>query len=1480
MDGVDSAAQGTAQAQDGEEPAESPEPPPPPPAPPPAPPPPAPPPPAPPPEPEPEPEPALGPCPEPTPEPDTETDAKSTPEPAPKPDPGPDSEPESKPDPELVPEPAQEPAPEFAPEPAQEPAPEFAPEPASEPVPEPDPGPTSALVPQTTREPTTDLDIGLVLESAPEPARKRAPKSRPEPTSESPRMSLALQLLQCQIDPGESGQKSSPLPSPRTPLTWSKVKVRKRPLGGGGGKVRSDGYGVCGTPGIPWILLAATHWPERWESLGKREVSRKREVVGRREATCGKKDWSRAAKTLIPRKSCRGSSRSGSRALAFAESAFTTFGIPWTVTYLLHLIFVTTRKGVVSSGAHCGRLTVKIFTDLRKSKFAHFETIDLSQVVLAESSWRNLDHGFCIITPDRKISLVAPSRKDMEDWINVIKTVQQGETQKIPAAENNPYLIGMHYWYSSHSPRTQFCNVCRRNIPALSRDTIICEVCKVKSHKVCALRASKDCKWNTLSVTDDLFLPADEIQTMPHQLVEGNIPADSRCAVCHESFGSHQRLLEFRCLWCASTVHGACQRWFSKECSFGSRRTSIVPPTALCDPRGDGQLSVLSSELQNELVKWYRTSATSERPCQLVVSPDFWSLEWPLTCSCPLLVFVNSKSGDHQGIVFLRKFKQYLNPSQVFDLAKGGPEAGICMFKNFSRFRVLVCGGDGSVSWVLSTIDAFDVHDRCQLAVIPLGTGNDLARVLGWGSFWNKNKSVLDILSRIEQANVRILDRWSVMIRENPRQFPLLKGQAAAIRHLEDANNELNRILKSSYDTEVVISCRFLCSTVEDFVTDIVKAWDQIKQNNTAVESVILKSDLMYDKLSTIIDILTEDEELASMERLASTYRSHEKTDPELFVPQLDHFTKSKLEVVVKAHDLQKSLKLIIFQVEQVLDEESRQSLSVKNFTSSFYLGEDDSEEFSQMSPRHRKDLGSPILAFAAACFPGKKSVCMHLTLYCLPSSLSNFRRFKEKCVMNNYFGIGLDAKISLEFNTKREEHPGEYNSRIKNKIWYGILGSKELLQRSYRKLEERIQLECDGEPISLPNLQGLVVLNISSYAGGVNFWGSTRATAEYEAPAMDDGKLEVVAVFGSMQMAVSRLVNMNHHRITQCHEVMITIIGEEGIPVQVDGEAWIQKPGIIKIKYKNSAQMLMRDRDFENSMKTWECKHSEIQSIPLPHLDFQESQDSLSDSEYAQVQHLARHAENLISRLTDLSKVHQHVSVLMDSVNASANILNDVFYSHDSANEAGAASCIPIETLSRNDAVDVVFGLKGLYDDTKAFLDENLLRDAMDEATLKTVLDAMNTELQRTLTIDWLGQILLSEAHSSDRRSLYRRLKDRFPRLGKKKREGGEKSKSKPRLPGFLKGMNDSLDTSKRPESTLRSVHGCVREGGSGKKPVLDNAKSPTGTSGRKDQATKHKSRLALKVLLKLVIKPSCKVAYFYGKIRVAIIALDATSM
>lgn len=48
---------------------------------------------------------------------------------------------------------------------------------------------------------------------------------------------------------------------------------------------------------------------------------------------------------------------------------------------------------------------------------------------------------------------------------------------------------------------------------------------------------------------------------------------------------------------------------------------------------------------------------------------------------------------------------------------------------------------------------------------------------------------------------------------------------------------------------------------------------------------------------------------------------------------------------------------------------------------------------------------------------------------------------------MNNYFGIGIDAKISLDFHHKREEHPEKCRSRTRNYMWYGVLGSKQWYQ-------------------------------------------------------------------------------------------------------------------------------------------------------------------------------------------------------------------------------------------------------------------------------------------------------------------------------------------------------------------------------------------------------------------------------------------------
>ena len=70
-----------------------------------------------------------------------------------------------------------------------------------------------------------------------------------------------------------------------------------------------------------------------------------------------------------------------------------------------------------------------------------------------------------------------------------------------------------------------------------------------------------------------------------------------------------------------------------------------------------------------------------------------------------------------------------------------------------------MCGGDGTVGWVLQTLDSQDFpRPWPPLAIIPLGTGNDLSRSLNWGGKF-QSKPIRKVLADVKTAEIINLDR-------------------------------------------------------------------------------------------------------------------------------------------------------------------------------------------------------------------------------------------------------------------------------------------------------------------------------------------------------------------------------------------------------------------------------------------------------------------------------------------------------------------------------------------------------------------------------------------------------------------------------------------------------------------------------------------------------------------------------------------------
>ncbi|XP_021532539.2 diacylglycerol kinase delta isoform X3 [Aotus nancymaae] len=1009
----------------------------------------------------------------------------------------------------------------------------------------------------------------------------------------------------------------------------------------------------------------------------------------------------------------------------------------------------------------------------KTAKSIIFDEVDLTDASVAESSTKNVNNSFTVITPCRKLILCADNRKEMEDWIAALKTVQNREHFE-PTQYSMDHFSGMHNWYACSHARPTYCNVCREALSGVTSHGLSCEVCKFKAHKRCAVRATNNCKWTTLaSIGKDIIEDADGI-AMPHQWLEGNLPVSAKCTVCDKTCGSVLRLQDWRCLWCKAMVHTSCKESLLTKCPLGLCKVSVIPPTALNSIDSDG----------------------------------FWKASCPPSCTSPLLVFVNSKSGDNQGVKFLRRFKQLLNPAQVFDLMNGGPHLGLRLFQKFDTFRILVCGGDGSVGWVLSEIDNLNLHKQCQLGVLPLGTGNDLARVLGWGSACDDDTQLPQILEKLERASTKMLDRWSVMAYEAklPRQASSSTvtedfsedSEVQQILFYEDSvAAHLSKILTSDQHSVVISSAKVLCETVKDFVARVGKAYEKTTESSEESEVMAKKCSVLKEKLDSLLKTLDDESQASSSLPNPPPTIAEEAEDGDgsgsicgstgdrlvaSACPARPQIFRPREQLMLRANSLKKAIRQIIEHTEKAVDEQNAQTQEQEGFVLGLSESEEKmdhrvcpplshSESFSVPRGRsQRKVLKSPcekliskgslplgssaslppqpgsrdslpalntkilypnVRAGMSGSLPGG-SVISRLLINADPfnSEPETLECYTEKCVMNNYFGIGLDAKISLDFNNKRDEHPEKCRSRTKNMMWYGVLGTKELLHRTYKNLEQKVLLECDGRPIPLPSLQGIAVLNIPSYAGGTNFWGGTKEDDTFTAPSFDDKILEVVAVFGSMQMAVSRVIRLQHHRIAQCRTVKISILGDEGVPVQVDGEAWVQPPGYIRIVHKNRAQTLTRDRAFENTLKSWEDKQKcELPRPPSCSLH----PEMLSEEEATQMDQFGQAAGVLIHSIREIAQSHRDMEQeLAHAVNASSKSMDRVYGKPRTT-----------EGLNCSFVLEMVNNFRALRSETELLLAGKmaLQLDPPQKEQLGSALAEMDRQLRRLADTPWLCQ-------------------------------------------------------------------------------------------------------------------------------------------
>ncbi|KAM3584816.1 uncharacterized protein V6R79_000117 [Siganus canaliculatus] len=534
-------------------------------------------------------------------------------------------------------------------------------------------------------------------------------------------------------------------------------------------------------------------------------------------------------------------------------------------------------------------------------------------------------------------------------------------------------LYGDHIWFETNVSG-DYCYVGEQHCIARALQKSIsrkkCAACKIVAHTICIEQLEKinfRCK---PSFRESSSRNIREPIAVRHHWVHRR-RQEGKCKQCgkgfQQKFAFHSReIMAISCSWCKQAYHNKVSCFMLQQieepCPIGAHAALIVPPTWVVRVKRH-QSSVKSSK------KKKRTSFKRKSSKKGAEEGRQWKpfIIRPIPSSLmkPLLVFVNPKSGGNQGTKILQSFMWYLNPRQVFDLNQGGPKEGLELYRKVHNLRILACGGDGTVGWILSCLDELALNPQPPVAVLPLGTGNDLARTLNWGGGYT-DEPLSKILSHVEDGTVVQLDRWNL----------------------------------------------------------------QVEPNHSAGAE---------------------------------------------------------------------------------MDEQQTDKLPLD--------------------------------------------------------------------VFNNYFSLGFDAHVTLEFHESREANPEKFNSRFRNKMFYAGTAFSDFLMGSSKDLSKHIKVVCDGKDLTSKvqdlKLQCLVFLNIPRYCAGTTPWGNPSEHHDFEPQRHDDGYIEVIGF--TMTSLATLQVGGHGERLNQCSEVTLTTT--KPLPVQVDGEPCRLAPSVIRISLRNQANMVQKTK-------------------------------------------------------------------------------------------------------------------------------------------------------------------------------------------------------------------------------------------------------------------------------------------------------------